>query len=61
MLSINTKKLTKSCEPLLKRFILKIYGYRALGKGGGEMTFPCKIGTHKIFTCEEHMRLEFIY
>ena len=23
--------------------------------------FPRKIGTHKIFTCEEHMRLEFIY
>ena len=23
--------------------------------------FPRKIGTHKIFTCEEHMGLEFIY
>ena len=41
---------------------------QAKGNGGtacpiswSKIFFPRKIGTHKIFTCEEHMRLEFIY
>ena len=49
---------------------------RAVGKGdttgggarppappfsGAKDFFPCKIGKHKTFTCEEHMRLEFTY
>ena len=28
---------------------------------GAKFFFPRKIETHKIFTCEEYMRLEFIY
>ena len=28
---------------------------------GAKIFFPRKIGTRKTFTCEEHMRLEFIY
>ena len=37
-------------------------GRRERGRaGGGALFFPRKIGKHKVFTCEEHMRLEFIY
>ena len=28
---------------------------------GAKFFFPRKIGKHKIFTCENHMRLECIY
>ena len=28
---------------------------------GAKYFFPRKIGKHKMFTCEEHMRLECIY
>ena len=28
---------------------------------GPKLFFPRKIGKHKIFTCEEHLRLESIY
>ena len=28
---------------------------------GAKKNFPCKIGKHKVFTCEERVRLCFIY
>ena len=28
---------------------------------GSKMFFTSKIGNHKTFTCEEHMKLELIY
>ena len=61
---------SKRMSEFLIKWYIDVINKGRTERGGGataphyflqQSFFPRKIGTHKIFACEEHMRLEFIY